>query len=331
MSIHGHARRLVDTLSDDVRADVCDDPRSAIEVHFGLTVVPATSFGRRGAGGWCDGASVTEAGIILYRATASRRENFTLAHELAHHVLAEDDDCPSWLADQDRSRALEEQICDLVAARLLVSEDRIVAALAGGPPSPDTVAALYDTTAASRSACAIAVAGRIPCDGFVLLTEPGSGEVFVAARTRDTRPYAWKGDAIPSAHPLRRPDPPAKTRTWWPDRGGERREFYMAAGLVKGYVCGVFAENDLWNVETLHTYKPVEPDRGYDGFIECPCGYKGKTRMFPCDVCGVSECPECSECECQRRAKREARGTCKICFKSVRSHLLVNGVCDECR
>lgn len=331
MSIHAHSRRLVEDLAPDVQADVRDDPLTAIQVHFKLTVTAAKSFGRRGAGGWCDGASVTEAGIILYRATESRRENFTLAHELAHHLLAEDDDCPSWLADQAKPRELEEQICDLVAARLLVPKELMTAALAGGPPSAATVATLYKTTAASRSACAIAVAAHIPCDGFVLLTEPGSGQVFVGARTRDTRPYAWKGDAIPPAHPLNRAQPPATAKTWWADWHGERRDFYMSASDVDGYVCALFAENDLWNVEALHVYRPFEPDRGYNGRISCPCGYNGTTRMFPCKECGVPECPKCRECECQRRDRREARATCGGCLASVRAHLVIDGLCDNCR
>jgi hypothetical protein len=331
MTVHGHARRLVEAIPDDVRADVLDDPRSAIEVHFEMTVTPAISFGQRGAGGWCDGASITDAGIILFRPTESRRQNFTLAHELGHHLLAEDDDAPSWLADQERPRAREEEICDLIAARLLVPDERIVAALAGGPPSPATVATLYATTVASRTACAVALAVRIPCDGFVVLTEPGSRAVFAAARTRDTRPYPWRGDAIPAANPLSRPDPPSTAKTWWADWRGQRREFYMSAGPVDGYICGVFAETDLWCVETLHVYTPVAPDRGYDGSISCPCGYRGKTRMWPCADCGVPECRSCHECECARRALREPRGTCRICTKSVRSHLLVDGLCDDCR
>lgn len=331
MNIHNHARRLVDAIEADVRADLREHPQSAIELRFQLTVQPATSFTERGAHGWCDGMSVTEAGIILYRATGSRRENFTLVHELAHHLIAQDDDCPSWLGDQHDPPALEEEICDLIAARLLIPDDTITWALNNGPPSADTVAVLYENTVASRSACAIAVASRIPCDGFVLLTERGSGEVFIGSRARETRPYAWKGHRIPDSHPLSRHDPPAKAKTWWADWRGDRREFYMTSTEIAGYICGVFAESDLWGVETLHTYNPIEPDRGYNGRLTCPCGYVGTTRMFPCASCGVSECPKCGECECARRARREQRGICQACFTSVRVHLLVEGRCDGCR
>lgn len=331
MNRHAHARRLVDALDDHVRDAVLRDPHGAAGTHFGLTVEPSHSFGERGAGGWCDGASITTAGIVLYRPTASRRENFTIAHELAHHLVADDDDCPSWLADQDTPKKLEEEICDSIAARLLISDEVVTSVLGGARPSAQTVADLYQQTAASRTACSIAVANRLPCDGFVALTVPGSGIVFAGARARDTRPYAWKDNPIPPAHPLHRPNPPAKAKSWWSSWDGERHTFYMSTAEVSGYVIAVFAESDLWQVEKLHFDAPAEPDRGNDATIKCPCGYTGKTRMWPCSNCGVPECPKCGECECPRRARREATGRCTRCTRTVRAHLLVHGLCDDCR
>lgn len=331
MTTGSHARRIVAGLDDDVRADLAEHPRSAIELHFGLTVMPASSFAERGARGWCDGMSETKAGIILYRATPSRRENFTLAHELAHHLVDAADDCPSWLADQPDPLRLLEEVCDLIATELLIPHETITTVLGGHPPSAQTVDSLHDTTVASRTACAIAVANKLPCDGFVLLAERGTNEVFAGARARDTRPYAWRGDAIPDAHPLRRDEPPALTKTWWPKGSNDRRGYYMSTLDIDGYLCAVFAENDLWGIDTLHVDEPAEPDRGNDATITCPCGYIGTTRWWPCVDCGVPTCPKCNECECNRRARREARGICRVCTASVREHLLVDGLCDSCR
>lgn len=332
MTTGSHARRLVAALDDEVRLDIASDPLSAIEVHFGLTVTPAASFAERGAGGWCDGMSETKAGIILYRRTPSRRENFTLVHELAHHLVDDDEDCPSWLADQPDPPRLLEEVCDHIASDLLIAPEIMGRALDGRPPSAQTIAALHESTRASRTACAIAVAKKLPCDGFVLLTERGTNEVFAAARTRDTRPYAWRGHPIPAAHPLRWDVPPTFTKTWWQmPATSDRRDFYMSTTDIGGYTCAVFAENDLWDVERLHTYTPVEPDRGNDAELRCPCGYTGTTRWWPCPECGVPTCPRCKECECARRARREARGVCDGCTASVRAHLLVDGLCDDCR
>jgi hypothetical protein len=333
MTAQAHARRIVAALEQDVREDIAADPRSAIEVHFQLTVMAATSFAERGAGGWCDGMSETKSGIILYRTTAGRRENFTLAHELAHHLIDEDDDCPSWLGDQPEPLRQLEEVCDQIAAHLLISTDAMSNALNAAPPSAETITALYSTTVASRTACVIAVANRLPCEGFVCIVDPEDpGRVFAGARAGGTRPYAWKGDAIPDAHPLNRLPPPAATRAWWENWRGERREFYMTTAAVDGYTCAVFTETDFWDIEKFHGYEPVEVDRGNDALITClSCGYNGKTRWWPCPQCNVPNCPKCGECDCGRRERSVKRGQCQRCFAVVRVHLLIGGLCDGCR
>jgi hypothetical protein len=326
----GHARRIVQAIAPQVRADIAEDPRSAIEFHYGFKVQPATSFTVRGARGWCDGMSEMASGIILYRLTPGRRENFTLAHELAHHLVAEDNDCPSWLADQPEPAQLLEEVCDDIASQLLISDKHIRWALDGGRPRAETVAALYEATVASRTACLIAVANRLPCDGFALLVDPEDpSRVFAAARARDTRPYAWKDDVIPGAHVLQRANGPVAQRSWWADYRGDRRDYYVTIAEAAGYTCAVFAENDLWGIDALHTYTPVEPDRGNNATVNCPsCGFTGTTRWWPHDECGTLTCPKCQACECTRREQREKRAACKNCFTVVRTHLLdENGVC----
>lgn len=332
MTVGGWARRIVEAIDDEVRQDLAGALAVAIELHFGLLVAASDTFAQRGAGGWCDGVSIIDAGMILYRPTDSRRENFTLMHELAHHLIATNEECLSWLADQPEPLRLLEQLCDQVAAELLLTCDDIDAARAGGAPNAGAWLALFNMTEASRSACAVAMARKLPCDGFVVLAEEGSDEVFFAARARDTRPYAWRGDALPAAHPLRHKDPPERALVWWPYPDGiERREYFMSCVLDQGWVFAVFAENNLWDVPGFHIPQVVEEDRGFDGQIVCPCGYRGKTRWWPCKECGVSSCPRCKECECDRRARREQRGVCTNCFTSVLEHLLEDGLCSGCR
>lgn len=329
------ARRIVEAIPKEVRDDLADEPGTAIELHFPLTVQEAVSFEQRGAGGWCDGMSIIEGGVILYRRTTSRRQNFTLAHELAHHLVAEDVGCLSWLADQPDPPRLLEQLCDQIAASILIRESDLRAALGSGPVSADALARLYRHTSASRSACATAMAQRLPCDGFILLIEDGSDQVFYAARAHDTRPYGWKGDTLPTAHPLRHNLPGSSTATWWPyPVGGERRSYYMSTTVDDGWIFAVFAEHDLWGVERLHLPQEVDPGRRYDGDVICPspaCGYRGSTPWWPCPTCGQPRCPRCQECECDRRERREKRSSCRNCYASVREHLLEDGLCDNCR
>lgn len=63
-------------------------------------------------------------------------------HELAHHLIANDIDCVSWLADQAEPPRVLEQLCDLVAAELLLPPDDVTAALSGRPPDAPAVVAL---------------------------------------------------------------------------------------------------------------------------------------------------------------------------------------------
>lgn len=324
--------QLIGELSADLLDDAAVDPGYALVVHFGLTVQESHSFGERGDGGWCDGASFAQAGLVLYRPTTSRRQNFTLAHELAHHLIDQDDDCLSWLADEpDAGRAVE-QLCDKIAGELLMRRGVVDQLLVDSALDAEAVANLYASTSASRSACMVTMARRMPCEGFLALIDPATHEVFYATRAHDTRPYAWKGDMPPATHPLAGDHPPIKAKSWWPAANGDRREYYLSTHRSGDWLFAVFTVNDLWGVETLHVSNPGYEDRAYDGEIKCPCGYAGATRWWPCDKCGTSQCPKCRECECDRRARREPVARCERCTVTVRTHLLdANGFCTDCQ
>ena len=330
MTVSAWSRRLLSVLDIDVRDDLADSLATAIELHFGLRVAPAEAFGERGAGGWCDGVSIVDSGVILYRPTASRRENFTLMHELGHHLVDNSIDCLAWIADQPDPPKVLEQLCDQIAADLLIPRDVVDRLVGQHALDAAAVLDLYERTEASRSACAIAIARRLPCDGFVLLIDEGATSIFFAARARDTRPYGWRGEPLPPAHPLRQDPPPARSLAWWPrPTGGERREYFMSTATAHGWTVAVLAENNLFDVPGFHIPQQVEEDRGYGGQVTCPCGYTGKTRMWPCQRCGKPECPRCGECGCARRDRK--RIACTNCFSKVLPHLIVDGLCDNCR
>ena len=330
MSIANCARTALADVSADVRQDLAHGLADGIRNHFGLRVQQADTFGERGDGGWCDGVSIIDSGVILYRPTASRRENFTLMHELGHHLVDNNIECLSWLADQPDPNRVLEQVCDQVAADLLVPADLVDKLIGQHALDAGAVLELYDHTEASRSACAIAIARRLPCDGFVLVIEEGATAIFFAARARDTRPYGWRGEALPPAHPLRQDAPPARSLAWWPyPTGGARREYFMSTATAGGWTVAVLAENNLFDVPGFHIPQQVDGDRGYDGQVSCPCGYTGKTRMWPCQRCRRPECPKCGECECARQDRK--RIACENCFAGVLPHLIVDGLCDGCR
>ena len=198
------AEQLIEGLDSAAIEQIAAHPEAALTEVFGITVVATTEFDRRGAGGWCDGVSLLDGNKILYRPTQSRRENFTLCHELGHYLAESNNDCLDWLGDLADSERVLESLCDAIAARLLIPNALRTAALADGP-SAEALVQLFETTNASRSACAVAVANALPAEGFVALVDAEApGSVFFGARTADTRPYAWAGEAIPQSHPLAR-------------------------------------------------------------------------------------------------------------------------------
>jgi hypothetical protein len=103
----------------------------------------------------------------------------------------------------------------------------------------------------------------------------------------------------------------------------------MSTARAGGWTIAVLAENNLFGVPGFHIPQQVEHDRGYDGEITCPCGYTGKTRWWPCNRCGKSQCPQCDECDCTRQDRK--RIACDSCFTKVLPHLIADGLCDQCR
>jgi Zn-dependent peptidase ImmA (M78 family) len=97
----------------------------------------------RDAGGWCDGISFLDDGVVLYAPSPnSRRENFTLTHELGHKLAEEDDDALDWLANRDHPERDLERLCDLIAARLLLPDTLIAQILDRRPPEAVHIGAL---------------------------------------------------------------------------------------------------------------------------------------------------------------------------------------------
>lgn len=126
------------TLSPQVRSQFFTDPASTLRDAVGLKVEQASHLTeRRNDGGACDGLSFLKDDVILYAPTPySRRENFTLAHELGHWLVERTPDVFDWLVDQpDPGKALE-TVCDAIAQRLLLAGDTIDAVLQGTSVRP---------------------------------------------------------------------------------------------------------------------------------------------------------------------------------------------------
>ena len=331
MSARTVATAAVAALDAAVVAAIRNNPRAGAATELGLSVEALDTVPSRGSDGWCDGASFVDDGRIMYRPSAGLRENFTICHEIGHPLLRVNDDAMDWVYDQhDPNNALEE-LCDKFAAQILVPPTLVDHVIDESGYGASAVVELYDRTEASRHCCAVALVERLPCKGFVAIVNPDTGIVWAAARQGDTSPTAWHGQPVPASHQLRRlkDKPKIRVRSWWPLGQNERWIYYLNAVRHDHWNIGVFAEDDLWGIDKLH-FSQEERNR-YDGSVSCPCGYVGDTPWFPCNDCNTSQCPKCRKCQCDWRATREKFRRCENCTSSVRTHLLVDGLCDRCR
>jgi hypothetical protein len=327
------ANYFVEALSAESRSAFFENPESALRGYFNLSVVATENLQERGAGGWCDGLSFTDGATILYTQTPySNKEDFTLAHELAHHLI---DDCTDdafldWLADVDDPSAMVEHLCDLIASRLLFHERMVESILEGKPISGKSFHDIYESSPGSRHACAIALSERLDSEGCVFGIK--DEVVMFCARAHDARPYPWRGNTLPTTHHFRHiEDSQSKVcETFWQNASGKNVLYYGNAYRSGRWVFAILSKQDLWNAVSFHVAQE-EVNRAEAAEFKCPCGFRKVISKFPCPVCKTRECPSCGKCECHRRAEREKWEPCNYCTISFRSHLLEGGLCEGCR
>jgi hypothetical protein len=327
--------RALSHLDARARARFSADPLDTLRTDVGLKVFAAEHLAnRRGDGGACDGVSFLRDGVILYAPTPySRRQNFTLGHELGHWLVEQADELYDWLADQTEPGRLLETLCDRIAQQLLLPASAVDLVLNDGPLRARHVLDLYHQSNASVPACAIGLAGKLPHVGAIVITD--RGRVQYASVQPDVESgwptvIPWPGQVVPDGHPFRNmPTGSALTRkTFWSTAWGKREDYYVDALSDDKRIVAVFSDVDIWNCEQLHLDQSREFDQRPVRTIYC-CQGEQAVRGYPCQECGEPFCPKCGKCRCLRTAAREQR--CSKCTLNYQPHLLVDGLCVDCR
>lgn len=329
-------------LTQKIRAEFAADPKTVLRDGLGLKVRHAEHLSdQRGDGGACDGVSFLTDGVILYAPTPqSRRENFTLAHELGHWLIDQTPAIYDWLFEQADPNQELETICDRIAQRLLLADSDIDHVLGGAPVQARHVLDLYKRSNASLPACAIALASRLPGLGAVLIIEADpdldSAAVRYASVHSDPergwpKVYPWPGQPVPPGHPLRsvRAGGSIRRRSFWAMPWGLSADFYLDAVEARGRWVVVMADTDLWDAERFHPVASREFDQRPERDVHC-CGVTRRIRGYPCPKCHQVSCPDCGKCRCDRQDD-ELVMCVGGCFLKFRPNLLVNGLCEECR
>lgn len=337
MNLEECVDQALSLVSDDVGARFALNPIEVLRSDFGLTINAVQHLtDTREDGGACDGVSFLEDGVVLYAPTPnSRRENFTLAHELGHWLAENAANIYDWLADQNDPGRLLETVCDRIAQRLLLPNDAAMAVIASGPIRAQHLINLYDATQASRPVCAIALAKHLPGLGAITLIDRRAGAVAHASVNPDPdrgwpTVFPWRNQRIADTHPLLRLAAGSSTsrRLSWSTPWGTQAEFYVDAVADDKRVIAVFSDSDLWDIEQFHPgldhdFDTRPPLTGY-----C-CGTSFERRGYPCSNCQKPFCPKCGDCRCERDAKREV--TCTDCGLQYQPHLVADGLCVDCR
>ena len=232
--------------------------------------------------------SYLDDGIVLYAPSQwSKRENFTLAHELGHWLVDRDDKLLDWLADQDQPSRILESVCNAIAQQLLLPDD-LVRSVASSPVGAKDILELSDGSAASVPASAIAIAGLLPALGAAITIDSRTREVLSASVHPDLGKgwpavFPWRGDVLPAEPALAdlRDGVTLTRKLFWRSRWGRREDFYIdAIGLPNRLVAILSAQ------------------------VTC-CGQTRQVRGFPCGTCGQFCCPACGSCRCTKRKANE--------------------------
>ena len=267
--------------------------------------------------------SFREHGVVLYAPPPhSRRENFSLVHELVHHIIDTDEVLVDWLADLPDAHLETEALCDAAAQRLLLPDRLIDTVLGSSPPAAAHLQQLYTSSAASEPVCAIALASRLRCHGAVLITDLGGRIVsYASVHVPDDegwpRVFPWPGRHIPAGHPLISigAGQTRRERSFWQAPWGDRQDYCLDA-VAGTRVHTVLAVYDVWQVSAFHGGDRAQTIERPQRELTCPCGYQGTVTGFPCPDCHEPFCPKCKECRHQRQELQLI--TCKGCFTAVK-------------
>ena len=328
-----HAERLARTLDNEIRELIWEDPEEVVSELLGIRVVrrpPSTT--RSGCS--VDASYDHKAQTIVVADSASvGRRHFSVLHELGHRLVLTDPqlELRDLLWDHPDAEEWEESICDAIAAELLLPAAVVDEHIGPQGPTADDVVRLFQTTRASREACAVRASQRLPSPGYVVVADL-DGTVRFAARAMTPYPLA-RGAQQESGHPLaaagrngasRRSD----VRLRHPS-DAETDTHHADCTREGDYVFGVFTTGSPpWPVVGLTRLSPT--------FREAPeffcerCQEAYTSWETPCSVCKERPCPDCGWCSC-RSPDPDVLVRCLGCGLSWPPGHMEEERCRDCR
>lgn len=337
MNIDACSELALEHVPLECRIELARRPKTAITEMFGLRVEATEHLAlQHDNGGACDGATFLDDGVLLFAPTPhSKRENFTVLHELGHWLVEQREDILIWVADQEEDEKILETICDRIAQKLLVHPSEIQQIIGDGPIKAHHILELSKKSSASRPASAIALSQQLRSLGALVVIDSFTLAVTSSSVHPDPlrgwpKVIPWPGQSVSAGHPLANLESgeSSTARMTWESPWGQREHFYVDAYADDKRIYAVFSDTDLWDATDFHP----NADREYDGRLQLTgycCGTTFTNRGYPCSTCRQPYCSECGRCKCDQELARNR--TCPNCFISRPGHLFVDDLCHECR
>ncbi len=263
------------------------------------------------AGAYIDTVEPPIIGII--EGSYSRREAFTVLHELGHHLQRTELQLAQDLPSQpDRGRLLEEMTSDAFAAAILIPADLAQKYLGDKTPTAADVRRLWVEANASRAAMCVRAAQNLSSPGHVVLLD-ADGVISFSATYAE---YPLKVGLDQSESAIVRSARSSgaglisgKT-TWRYSEGATGQEHYAQATRLGDYILVIsVVDGAPWEQIALSAPKQTY----YREWHTCvTCGHLMRTYGHEvCAICKDPKCPDCGRCACPSRV---AERTCTECF-----------------
>ena len=244
---------------------------------------------------------------IVMRLTGTRRDGFTVLHEVGHHLMYRDD---VWSLNvrpslpEGKDRILGEKAANAFAASVLLQQDDVEAAFAGGV-SAAAIRGLYRTTQASATACCVSGLGQ-PGERLVMLSEIEGRPWFADSHGTPFNP------GIKLTQPL---------ITHAVANAGAKGTARITGGQGIVYSTGRTDTDVILDIAVdggyvfvVVTSAPHDPRVTLDLANEVLCGHCDEVfdpgdSAGRCEKCSTWPCPACGQCDCERPASY-----CQKCF-----------------
>jgi hypothetical protein len=249
--------------------------------------------------------------LCVARSASHRRRQFTVLHELGHHLQTNDIGLATTSLDFDDDAT--DAACDSFAARVLLPDDLVTGCFADRTPSAGDIVRLYEASTASRAACVVRAAEHLLSSGMVVLYDAAGVVSFAAGR--GVYPPARGSDQSRTALVTAALQDPGRAdglavtvdATTIRYRTHDSGPLYGQAAWCDGYLIAVLVEHHApWT-----TFSPTRGPAAPRVPRSADCGVCDET--FPildaCPTCGEPRCPS-GHCQCTHDRERP----CDRCF-----------------